>query len=307
LRVWCGVLADVRLVAVAPVASIPIVHELADGIELERRDAIDWAGTAAARSPLLIRHERGNARPVGMRPVLDVPPWCTFHIDSRGEPASLFHGIFGEVDRLLACEEPGRTYVVRYGEQPSAPVIALQSELAAFSFALSARDLGLIAHACAFVTRGGDGVLCPGVSGTGKTTLARLLSARVPDVKLFTDDRAIVTLDDGQLLVWGSPWPGAARVAGDGSAPLRTVVFIRHDTTCALQRVAPGDAFRRILSTLSMPVWEPARCGRALEIVDAIVTTAELLEIRYPPTPSAAAWLATAVERSQPLGTRDAD
>jgi len=296
------VIADARLLTVAPVAGIPIVHELCDGIELERRDAVDWAGTTAMTSPLCIRHECGDARPDGMRAVLDVPPWCTFHMDTRGEPAALFHGIFGEVDRLLSCEDPGLRYVVRYSVRPSEPVVALQSELASFSFALSARACGLIAHSCAFVTLDGDGVLCPGISGTGKTTLARLLVESVPGLQLLTDDRAIVTLDNRGVTVWGSPWPGAARIAGHGSAPLRTVVFIRHSVDCGLRVVTPGDAFRRIVNTLSMPLWEPARCGRALEIVDAIVSNAELVEISYPATAEGAAWVAREVERSQPLG-----
>jgi hypothetical protein len=296
------VLADPLLVAVAPVAGIPIVHELRDAIVLERRDSVDWTGTSAMRAPLTIRHELGDARTIDMRPVLEVPPWCTFHIDARGEPASLFHGIFGEVDRLLTCEEPGLRYVVRYGVRPASAVIALQSELAAFAFALSARDLGLIAHSCAFVTTDGEGVLCPGVSGTGKTTLARMLVRHVSDLDVLTDDRAIITLDDGGLTVWGSPWPGAAQIAGAGSAPLTTVVFIRHDASCSVRRVPPADAFRRIVNTLSMPLWEPARCGRALEIVDAIASNTELLEIAYPPTPEAAVWVADQVGFAQPLG-----
>lgn len=295
---------DTRAVAIAPVAGIPIVHELADDIEIERRDAVAWTGTTPSRAKLVIRHERGDARTTGMRRMLDVPPWCTFYVDAHGEPASLFHGIFGEVDRLLACEEPGASYVVRYAAQPREPVIALQSELASFSFALSARELGLIAHSCAFLTSAGDGVLCPGVSGTGKTTLARLLAEHSADVTLLTDDRAIVTLDEGELRVSGSPWPGAARIAAGASAPLTTVVFIAHEATCTARRVTPRDAFRRIVNTLSMPLWEPARCGRALEIVDAIVSTTELLELGYPLTAQAASWIGEQVQRLQPLGPR---
>ncbi|HUQ82034.1 MAG TPA: hypothetical protein VM076_12870 [Gemmatimonadaceae bacterium] len=295
-------IADVRVVGVAPVAGIPIVHELLDGIELERRDLVEWPGTPALGAALVIRHELGDAAPVGMQPVLDVPPWCTFHIDRDREPASLFHGIFGEVNRLLACEDPGVTYVVRYAARPLEPVVALQSELAAFSFALSARGVGLIAHSCAFVTPAGDGVLCPGISGTGKTTLARLLAAHCADVRLLTDDRAIVTLVDDDVRVWGSPWPGAARIAGTGGAPLRTIVFIRHDARCTARRVSPGDAFRRIVNTLSMPLWEPARCGRALEIVDAIASNADLVEIGYPPTSDGAAWLIGRIAPGVALG-----
>lgn len=280
-------LAESILARVAPVAGVAIVHELLDGIELEKTTAVDWRGTAESLQPVVIRHELGDVSTRHMTRVLDVPPWCTFHIDERGEPASLFHAVFGEVDRLLTSEEPGARYVVRYGAAPQAPIVALQSELTAFSFALAARGLGLIAHSCAFVLPDGPGVLCPGRSGAGKTTLARLLRDNAPAIDLLTDDRAIVTLEDG-LTLWGSPWPGAARVAASGGAPLAAVMFIRHGNSVALRDVPSGEAFRRIVSSLSMPLWEPARCGRALELVDAIVSGTIVVEATYPPTADAA-------------------
>ena len=280
-------LAESILARVAPVAGVAIVHELLDGIELEKTTAVDWRGTAESLQPVVIRHELGDVSTRHMTRVLDVPPWCTFQIDERGEPASLFHAVFGEVDRLLTSDEPGARYVVRYGAAPQAPIVALQSELTAFSFALAARGLGLIAHSCAFVLPDGPGVLCPGRSGAGKTTLARLLRDNAPAIDLLTDDRAIVTLEDG-LTLWGSPWPGAARVAASGGAPLAAVMFIRHGNSVALRDVPSGEAFRRIVCSLSMPLWEPARCGRALELVDAIVSGTIVVEATYPPTADAA-------------------
>jgi len=289
------VLAETTRVRVAPIAGVALHHELADEIELARSTDVAWTGTPETAPPVVVRHERGDARPAEMTPVLQVPPWCTFLVDRNGEPATLLHAVFGEVDRLLACEKPGCEYVVRYGAPPAGPVVPLQSELLAYSFALAARGLGLIAHACAFVTARGHGVLCPGVSGTGKTTLARLLDATAPLVRRLTDDRAVVTFDE-RLTVWGSPWPGAARVADGASAPLDVVVFLRHGATTAWRRVTPRDAFRRILNTLSVPLWEPARCGRALEIIDAIVSRSTLVEATYPPTPGAADWLVRTID-----------
>jgi hypothetical protein len=279
------------VVRVAPVAGIAIHHELMDGIELDRSMVPPWAGSVETLRPLVVRHEVGDARPAGLTQVLDIPPWCTFLVDERGEPASLFHGVFGEVDRLLSCEEPGSRYVVRYASQPATPVVPLQSELAAFSFALAARSLGLIAHACAFVAPNGNGVLCPGVSGTGKTTLARLLAAHEPGARVLTDDRAVVTLRGGDPIVWGSPWPGAAQIAESMEAPLSTVLFIRHGGSCVARTVPPREAFRRIVNTLSIPLWEPARCAGALEVVDAIVTRARLVEVAYPLNAGTASWL----------------
>ena len=289
-------LLDTDSVRVSAVAGIAMLHKLGAGIELASNEMVDWQGTAETLPPVVIRHEVGDARPADMTPVLHVPPWCTFHVDGRGEPASLFHAVFGEVDRLLTCEEPGRRYVVSYASSPRGPVVALQSELTAYSFALSARGIGLIAHSCAFVLPSGRGVLCPGMSGAGKTTLSRLLRTHAPALELLTDDRAIVTLDDC-LTVWGSPWPGAGRIAGGGSAPLAVIMFIRHGDVPAMREVKTADAFRRIINTLSMPLWEPARCGRALEIVDAIVTRATLVEATYPPTRDAARWLARELDR----------
>jgi hypothetical protein len=300
------VLASARTLALAPVAGVPIVHELFDGIEIERRDAVAWTGTSTASAPLVIRHELGDARPLGMHSVLTVPPWCTFYLDDAGEPASLFHAVFGEVDRLLACVEPGHTYAVRYASTPTEPVVALQAELTSVSFALSARGNGLIAHSCAFVAPDGGGVLCPGISGTGKTTLARLLADMDVGVELLTDDRAIVTLEGDELGLWGSPWPGAARIAGSGHAPLSTVVFIRHGSSCGARTVSPRDAFRRIVNTLSMPLWEPARCGSALEIVDALVSRTRLVEIAFPPTKAGARWALDVVQQAVTLGTVNA-
>ena len=276
--------------AVAPIAGIGVIHDLDDGIELEAATRRPWAGSAHTAEPIRIRHELGVTRRAGLTPVLDVPPWCTFHLDVRGEPAARFHPVFGEVERLLTCEEPGRRYVVRYAAAPRAPVEALQSELTAFSFALAARGVGLIAHACAFTLPNGCGVLCPGMSGAGKTTLARLVRDALPDVTVLTDDRAIVTLD-GRLTLWGSPWPGAAGIAAPGGAPLDVLVFIRHGAAMSVRAVRPADAFRRVVNTLSMPLWEPARCGRALEVVDAIVSRPIAVEFTYPAVADAARWL----------------
>ena len=280
-------------VRVAPVAGMAILHELCDGVRLVRTGDVEWDGTLEYSEPIVIRHEVGKVRGRLTRPVLAVPPWCTFELDEHREPAARFHPVFGEVERLLRTEVPGFRYVVRYETTPSEPAIALQSELTAYSFALSARGTGLIAHACAFVLPDVGGVLCPGMSGAGKTTLARLLQRTEAGATLLTDDRAIVTVNDGHTpFVWGSAWPGAAQIAGTGSAPLGAVMFLGHGDSVSIRSVTPGEAFRRIVNTLSMPLWEPERCARALEIVDAIVSQSRLLEATYPPTTDAALRLA---------------
>jgi hypothetical protein len=62
--------SETSVVRVAPVADIPIVHELSSAIQLERSDTIEWSGTGRWGEPVLIRHEIGDARPTGMRAML---------------------------------------------------------------------------------------------------------------------------------------------------------------------------------------------------------------------------------------------
>ena len=207
----------------------------------------------------------------------------------------LFHAVFGEVARLMRTVSPGYEYTVWYEQAPYEPVIPLQIDLTAFSLAISSRGRGLIAHSCGFLLDESRAVLCPGVSGTGKTTLATLLR-ELPDPPLvLSDDRTIVTNDGEGVWLWGSPWPGAARLASPHGAPLAAVVFPRHGKSCELRVVSPGEAFRRILNALSLPLWDAARCGAALGLVDAIVSSALLVEASYPPTRGAAAWLRQAL------------
>ena len=86
-------------------------------------------------------------------------------------------------------------------------------------------------------------------------------------------------------------------------------MFIRHGNAVGLRAVSPGEAFRRMVNSLSMPLWEPARCGRALEIVDAIVSQAMLVEATYPPTADAARRVTRELSRALceawPRTTRD--
>ena len=114
----------------------------------------------------------------------------------------------------------------------------------------------------------------PECSGAGKTTLAPSPARQCASRRRrFTDD-------PGKRRPRGPPNAvgiALARVGsrgrfGVGAALGRDVHPRGPGNAVALRDVSPGEAFRRMVNSLSMPLWEPARCGRALEIVDAIVS-----------------------------------
>src|SRR5688572_7137967 len=99
---------------------------------------------------------------------------------------------------------------------------------------------GLLVHAASLV-RDGRGYLFPGVSGAGKTTLARLSA----DATLLSDELSIVTAAEAGPRVHGTPfWGELARAGESGSAPLAGVYFPRHETHHAVTPLGERAALR---------------------------------------------------------------
>ena len=82
---------------------------------------------------------------------------------------------------------------------------------------LLARNGGFLVHASSAI-RNGRAFLFSGVSGAGKTTMARLAP---PDASLLTDEISYVTRQDGGYFAVGTPFFGElARVGENLRAPI---------------------------------------------------------------------------------------
>src|SRR5208282_5990982 len=103
---------------------------------------------------------------------------------------------------------------------------------------------GLLLHASGGI-RGGRGVLFSGVSGAGKTTMARLAP---PDVQLLTDEISYLRREDDGFRVYGTPFSGELGIQGeDVSAPLGGIYLIEHGASNRLERVAEAEAVRHLM------------------------------------------------------------
>jgi hypothetical protein len=114
-------------------------------------------------------------------------------------------------------------------------------------------------------------------------------------VTVLSDDRTVLTLEGGRPWLWGTPWPGDAGIASTADAALGAIVFLRHGRAVRAAEVRPGEAVRRLLATLALPLWHPEEMDRALALVERAVLAAPALEVSYPPTPEAARWIVDAV------------
>jgi hypothetical protein len=126
-----------------------------------------------------------------------------------------------------------------------------------------AREGGTIVH-CALVDVDGAGVICPGVSGAGKTTLSRhLLGAR--GLRVLSDDRAVVRRSGTGYRAYGTPWPGEGGFAVNAGVPLVGIGFIEHRPVPETTPLTRGEAIRRLARVASIPWYDRDGAARVFD------------------------------------------
>jgi len=131
---------------------------------------------------------------------------------------------------------------------------ALDSVLRIVHTLLLARKGGFLIHSASAI-RNGRAFLFSGVSGAGKTTMARLAP---PDAALLTDEISYVTLQDGQYTAIGTPFFGElARVGENLRAPIECVYLLAKGIENKIEPVVGADAVRGLLGNILFFAQEP--------------------------------------------------
>jgi hypothetical protein len=145
---------------------------------------------------------------------------------------------------------------------------------------------GLVLHGAA-AELDGQGILCVGVSGTGKSTLARLLDAAGATV--LTDERPVLrqwpapaagAVPSTAFRLYGSPWPSSAGFVRDGWAPLRRIYFLEHGPTDLL----PHAAVSRLIHVATIPWQDPALLDPCLATFDTLLRAVPCAVLAFRPT-----------------------
>jgi len=146
---------------------------------------------------------------------------------------------------------------------------------------------GLLIHGCG-LRHAAVGVVFPGQSGAGKTTLAR----KAPDADDVLSDEivAVRRLEDGWR-VFGSPFWGDFARGGIStrSWPLRTVAFLTQTREVAMTPITSSDATLRLLGCFMSFATDRASVDRCLEIAVRLCAEVRSVEAgltRAAPTPA---------------------
>jgi hypothetical protein len=103
------------------------------------------------------------------------------------------------------------------------------------------RGDGVEVHAVGISDENGRGHLFLGHSGAGKSTTARLWIDR-PGVRILSDDRIILRVQDGKVWMHGTPWHGDAGIASPDCAPLSGIYLLAHGSSNEQFPLAAGRA-----------------------------------------------------------------
>jgi hypothetical protein len=141
---------------------------------------------------------------------------------------------------------------------------------------------GLVLHGSAMRLQG-DGILCAGVSGAGKSTIARLLHSA--GAEPLTDERPVVRLTHpAGFHVHGSPWPSAAGFARNAGAPLRRLYFLEHGPEDRLTPLAPREALQRLVHVTTIPWHDPVFFDPCLATIEALLQSVPCAVLSFRPT-----------------------
>jgi len=131
-------------------------------------------------------------------------------------------------------------------QQTSNPY-SLDSVLRIVHTLLLARKGGFLVHASSAI-RNGRAFLFSGVSGAGKTTMARLAP---PDTALLTDEISYVTRQQGRYMAVGTPFFGElARVGENVQAPIEAVYLLAKGPKNKIEPIEGAGAVRGLMENV---------------------------------------------------------
>ncbi len=110
-----------------------------------------------------------------------------------------------------------------------------------------AREGGMLMHSSSAV-RNGRAYLFAGVSGAGKTTMARLAP---PDVHVLTDEMSYLRLENGGYFAYGTPFAGdLARPGENLRAPLAGIYLLAQGSENRIDAIPAAEAVRGLLANI---------------------------------------------------------
>lgn len=120
-----------------------------------------------------------------------------------------------------------------------------------------------------------------GVSGAGKTTMARLW--RSHGGTILNDERTLIHNRGGTVLCGASPWHGEENQVNPATGPLSGIFFLKQAAENHLRLLPIEESIPRMLTTAFVPVFIPGGTPRTLDACVSILQTIPAYELSFTP------------------------
>ena len=92
---------------------------------------------------------------------------------------------------------------------------------------------------------------------------------------MVNDDKPLVRVDDGQVIVFGTPWDGKHRLSTNTAVPLRGICLLRRADANRIERLDQVEARSAMLRHVYRPL-DPATLVLTLGLVDRLLACVDL-------------------------------
>lgn len=140
----------------------------------------------------------------------------------------------------------------------------------------------LLVHA-SVVRYGGKAFAFTAKSGTGKSTQVANWLKYIEGCDMINDDNPIIRVEDGKVILYGSPWSGKTPCYRNVLAPLGAVTLIERDQRNYVESLSPLKAFAVMLSACSAMKWDENLYQRVCETISKIVETTQVCTLHCLP------------------------
>jgi hypothetical protein len=145
---------------------------------------------------------------------------------------------------------------------------------------------GVLTHACGVsLDKGSTGLLFPGNSGAGKSTIASVWDTD-DEASVMNDDRVVVRRSPEGFNIHGTPWSGDYPVRSADSVPLKSVCFLRHARENTLSPLSSVEAAAGMLSRSFLPFWDATGMESTLQFLDRLASSVRFYDLGFKPDQS---------------------
>ncbi len=145
---------------------------------------------------------------------------------------------------------------------------------------LLSQGVGVEVHACGMIDPSGHGVLFVGQSGAGKTTMATLMKKQ-EQIKILSDDRIILRMENSRIWMHGTPWHGEAKYAAPGKVELKKIFFLKQAPKNEIFPLKESNAVARLFSCSFPLFYNSTAVDFMLSFFEDAVKNVPSFELRF--------------------------